>query len=353
MNTRFHWLNVLLDTVALIIAVCVDLILNVICMLILAPGPLEAVGFVAISFVVVLFAIRSWLKGNKLLWAMFALVCFFFDLSFTLISTDVQTKSQSVTITAETDSEYQYLQAKAKDAQAALIDLRSQYRAAYRRETMDELDAMIQDAQRVAMATDQARTTRRQMIESGELNAQATRQRATITAEMIFGAIPSAVVKARYIPLAVFALIFAGLQLVMVTAASSGINKTGKRQYIKRIEKKAPDPLTPEERLAWKPWVDTWVFISWYGKRAGRSTKIVDRETFGQFIKNKGTTFSDRRYRIILEAAQAGGVVAQDGEILIADEGEAWEKISDNLLTKLVKRDKLEIEETVKQPELF
>jgi len=350
LNTKFHWLNILLDTVALIIALIVDLILNIICMLILAPGPLEAVGFVAISFVVVLFSIRSWLKGNKLLWAMFALVCFFFDLSFTLIATDVQSKSATV-VTVDSDQEFSYLTKRAAASAAALADLRAQYSAAVRRETMDELDAQIKQAQRVADDADAARTARRAQIESGALNAAATRQRATITATMIFEAIPVACAAGRFVPLAVFALIFAGLQVVMVTAASSGIKKKGRKPYVYRARDPKRIPLSPEEQATWRPWVESWVSVSWIDKRSGWSSKILDREAFRQYIEKKGAPFSDHRYAIIRSAAQLGEVVAPNGEIIEPDETKAIEKILGNLLTKIVRKP-LKVE-TMKQPELF
>ena len=219
-------LNFLLDFVALIVALVVDLILNCICMLILAPGPLEAIGFVAISIVVVLFSVRSWLKNNKILWAMLALVAFFFDLSFVLVATDAQTQAaQLSTINASADAELLRLTKNADMATATLTDLHAQYSAAMKRDTLIELDRQITEAKAVADQAEALRKARYDFIESGQATIQATRQHTVITAALIFSAIPDAVEKSRTIPLVVFALIFSGLQIVIVTAASDSQKK--------------------------------------------------------------------------------------------------------------------------------
>jgi hypothetical protein len=330
MNTRYHWLNVLLDSAALIIAVLVDLTLNVICMVTIAPGPLEKIGFAAIAFVVVLFAIRSWILGNKWLWVMFVLVSAFFDLSFTLIATDVQTTAQAVVVTVETDSELVRLTEKSDAARAALKDLREQYRLAMRRDTLRELDDQIKAADVVAAQAEAARVSRIARIESGELNAQAREQRSSISATMIFGAIPEAVSKGRWVPIIVFALIFSGLQLVMITAADSVRGKSARRPGRPRgiARETAPDHL--------REYVDTWVHTSWIGRRNGRTTKVLDRDSFNQFMRNQGKTFPGRRYREIAAAALASGVIDGMGEIVERDEGQAQKKIVDCILTKTV-----------------
>ncbi len=332
MNTRYHWLNVLLDSAALVIAVIVDLALNVICMITIAPGPLEKVGFAAIAFVVVLFAIRSWILGNKWLWAMFVLVSAFFDLSFTLIATDVQTTAQAVVVTVENDAELGRLTVKSNAAQTALQDLREQYRLAMRRDTLRELDEQIKAAEVVAAQAESARASRIARIESGELNAQAREQRSSISSTMIFGAIPEAVRKGRWVPIAVFALIFSGLQLVMITAADSMRGKSARRPGLVRPRGRARET-TPDHL---REYVDTWVHTSWMGRRNGRTTKVLDRDSFNQFMRNQGKSFPGRRYREIAAAALASGVIDGMGEIVERDEGQAQKKIVDCILTKIV-----------------
>jgi hypothetical protein len=334
MRTKSRLLNALLDSAALTIALVVDLILNVICMIIIAPGPLEAIGFAAIACVVVLFAVRSWVIGNKVLWAVFALVSVFFDLSFTLIATDVQTSSQSVIVSADTDSELQYLSKKAETAGADLRGLRDQYRMAMKRETMDQLDKQIKEAERVFAETEAARSSRLQFIESGGLREQTVRQRATITAAMIFGAILASAQKGRVIPLVIFLMIFSGLQLVMVTAADAVRGKIGRRKAGRLSVRK---PREPDDRI--RALVDIWVHTSWIGRRTSGATSIIDHDSFMTFIRNQGHTFPARQYSEITAAARTAGVIDGMGVILERDEGKAAERILKNLLTKGVKSD--------------
>jgi hypothetical protein len=343
MNTRYHWLNTIIDSVSLVFALAADLILNIICMIILAPGPLEAVGFAAIAIIVVLFSIRSWIIGNKILWAMFAIVSFFFDLSLFLISTDVQTESKAIVITVETDSELSYLTKKSNDTQEALRDLRTQYNSAMKRDTLQEIDSQIKETARVADETEKARKTRLAQIESGELNAQATQRRVVITAEMIFGAIGRAIEKGRYWPLAIFAMIFAGLQLVMITAANSMRGKT--------TRKKRHVIIPIADRTTIEKLVETWVRLSWMGKRKGRSTRVLDQQTFMTFITNQGQSFSSRNYWNISKAAILARTTDASGEIIINDEQEAIKKILEILLTNSVNRAIIKTE--TRQPELF
>ncbi len=339
-------LNKLLDSVALTVAVAVDLVLNIICMAILAPGPLETVGFVAIAVVVVLFAVRSWIIGNKLLWALFALVCFFFDVSFSLISTDVQTESRSVVITAENDTEFKDLQRQVQESTTTLTDLRKQYREAYRRETMDELNRQIEAEEKRRSSIEVMRKDRLSRIESGELNRQIRETRSQITAEMIFGSIITAFKKGRFIPIVVFSLIFAGLQLVMITAATSVKNRPAeaepqKKRGRRRKRAGAPEPVDRGQFLpfgndgmeSWRPIVETWVSLSWASKRNGHGDKILNPRVFRQFIANKGKTFPEERYQTILAAARRAGVIDDKNVILEVDETEAWKKILSQLLT--------------------
>jgi hypothetical protein len=132
-----------LDIIALIVAVTVDLSLNAVAMLAISPGPLEAVAFVAVAFLVVIFGVRAWIKGSKLLWAIFAFSALFFDVSFMLAATDIQSEVIGVQITAETDTQLQRLAEEERRLQTALTDLQRQFSEAARRETMDSLQSQI------------------------------------------------------------------------------------------------------------------------------------------------------------------------------------------------------------------
>lgn len=315
MNTRFRLLNALLDSAALTIALIVDLALNIICMVIIAPGPLEKVGFALVACVVVLFAVRSWVVGNKILWAVFALVSVFFDLSFTLVATDVQTQSNAVVVTVENDTELAFLTVKAERTAAAVVDLQEQYRKAMRRATMDQLDEQIKTATKARNEAETARAERLARIESGELSREAVSRRAVITAEMIFGAILTAGQKGRVLPIVIFSMIFSGLQVVMVTAANSIRANPGRRAPTRRKRRPVPAPPSVEPAI-----IRRWLQINWMGFRQGKTDAILPRKTFFSFIQNNNEAITDAQYDAILGAAIRENIIEKVLDTLVVRE---------------------------------
>jgi hypothetical protein len=73
--------------------------------------------------------------------------------------------------------------------------------------------------------------------------------------------------------------------------------------------------------------VERWVNINWIGIRRGTSGKILARETFDEFINNRGEQFSRAMYDAILEKAKVSGVVASDGSVGEIDEKKAVNSI--------------------------
>lgn len=73
--------------------------------------------------------------------------------------------------------------------------------------------------------------------------------------------------------------------------------------------------------------VERWVNINWIGIRRGTSGKILARETFDEFISNRGEQFSRAMYDAILEKAKSSGVVASDGSVGEIDEKKAVNSI--------------------------
>lgn len=201
-------LESLIDLGGLGVAMIVDLILNVVCFAVLAPDTLTRVAFVAVGIMTVLFIVRSWAKGQRAIWLVFVVVVFFFDLSFSLEATRLQDSVAS----AATDTELQRLTAQTEHTAARLDDLQSQYRTAMRRETLDQLHSQIEELETQAKAQEAARSARLFSLERGRVS------RERLSAEAVFGAISRAWSEGRRVPLAVFGMIFLGLQLIVATS---------------------------------------------------------------------------------------------------------------------------------------
>jgi|GEM_PF-6921971 len=242
----------------------------------------------ALSLVVVLFGVRAWIKGNKVLWAMFAFIAFFFDLSFVLVSTDVQSKSTGP------DTELVRLTTKQDEADADVRDLQRQYDEAGKRETMDQIYEQLKAAREVAAGAKKDRGERLRMAEQAH---------PPITADALFSAIPDAVKPKRWIPLTVFAILFAGLQLTIVSAATDAPTA--------RIRRRDTPAEVNED-------VENWVWSNW----AGKNGRIISFESFRKFWDSKGG-FDEDMYKKIKQAAIDSGVVSPGDEILIEDQAEA------------------------------
>lgn len=189
----------LVDGGALLLAVIIDLILNVVVFVTIAPDPLTKLGMAGLAFLVVLFSVRGWLKGGwagKSLWALFALVATFSDLSFALYVTDVQSKTATdtelVRLTDEAKVAGEYLE--------ALQKLQLEKGQGYAQQVKDAREALG--------------------VANASVSSYVAKDvHAGLTAAGVFSAIPDAVKSNRWVELAFFSLIFVGLQLTIVSAA--------------------------------------------------------------------------------------------------------------------------------------
>jgi hypothetical protein len=196
-----RWGNWLLDGGALALAVLIDLILNVVVFITIAPDAITKIGMAGLAFLVVLFSVRGWLKGGwagRSLWALFALVATFSDLSFALYATDVQSKTAA-------DTELIRLTDEATKAGAYLESLQS---------------LQLEKGQGYAQQVKDAREA------LGKANAAVSgyhpaTESVALTSTGVFSAIPDSVRSGRWIELAFFGLLFIGLQMTILSAASA------------------------------------------------------------------------------------------------------------------------------------
>lgn len=190
-------MDFLLDGGALLLAVAIDLVLNAVVFWVIAPDLITRIGMVCLSFIVVLFSLRGWMKGGVIgrsLWAMFALVATFSDLSFALSATDLQANGSDPEITRLDD---QLLQSQ-------------QYLEKLQNLQITKGEGYAQQIREAVVARDAASKSRRDYVSPGK----------QMSSSKVFTAIPDAVTTGRWIQLAFFLLIFAGLQLTIVSSAT-------------------------------------------------------------------------------------------------------------------------------------
>lgn len=325
----------LLDAPALIVAMVVDMVLVGLALWIIGPGLLEKIALCLLGAVAVLFAVRAWLKGGAMgiaLWVMFAAVAFFLDLSFSLAATDPallpkapDTSKIEVALTAA-DARVQFLQAD--------------YRAAVNRATMDQLDGQIKAAQAVAdgyradlRATGSGQTGYLDRVTAGVLSV------AIYTAA-------SSGDPGRLSFLVLFVLLFAGLQLTMVTAATETKKQAANNQstygnapqiidsrkrhapsVIGSVEtppRSTPQNVHPRPRIA-DP-VARWVGVEWNYVQNGRGIRPLTKDSFYIAIKKSPDQMEPEVWDKIMNAALKSGVIV-DGIIMETDKAKAAEKI--------------------------
>lgn len=210
-------LDFMLDGGALIIAMVVDIVMNVVGFSILAYDDASRIGFIASAFVVVIFALRAWLKGGwygKALWFTFALVATFLDVSLSVASSHQQ--STIVVYDASKDEVLIALKEKAKNDEAYLESLRAK-----QVEKGEGYKSQIESA--VAQANLSGRA-----VENYQPRAHSESMGRTLSASAIFTAIPDAAISgdtARQIGLAFFLVFFIGLQLTIVSSATASVKR--------------------------------------------------------------------------------------------------------------------------------
>ena len=212
------WWESLIDLWGLGIGVTVSLILNVVVFWVLSPDWVTGIGMVCLAPVVVLFSVRGWIMGGipgKALWTMFFIVESFSGISFALASTDLQAKTGAV------DTELVRLTSKVTHDQTALDELLKEYKdvgTGFRGE-LTVRDKPITDARIDLKASEQAR---KDYLAS---KAGEGKHGAVLTSDKLFTAIPDALTSGRWIQAVFFTLIFTGLALTIVSAATSTVRK--------------------------------------------------------------------------------------------------------------------------------
>jgi len=201
----------LIDIGALWLAVGIDIVLNVVVFITIAPDLLTQIGMGLLAPLVVLFSLRGWVKGGwqgKALWAMFALVVAFSDISFALYATGVQSAN------AGQDEELARLTAKVDHDQKALDELLAGYNSVDTgfRSELSVRQSAIEASRR---ALDSSEEKRSNYINS----ARSAANEAVLTADGLFQAIPDAFHDSRFVQIIFFTLIFVGLQLTILSAA--------------------------------------------------------------------------------------------------------------------------------------
>jgi len=313
-------INTIIDAGGLLVALVVDIVLNIICFSVLAPDTLTRVAFVAIGVMIVLFVFRSWSKRQFVAWGIFVIVVFFFDLSFTLEATRTQAEETQQT----QDTELTRIDGLITDTNEAIKDLRLQYKEAMKRETMDELQIQLDNEQVKLSKYEDDRDKRFEMVESGETS------KTEISAENIFNAIPNAFNSRRLIPLFIWALVFLGVQLIV---ASSIDNKKELHKYNKNTKK--TDPKKRKRKPRSRPAepkirpnitlndVKLWVRWNWYRVTEGQSDYLIDKSVFFSGIAKQDIEFDESKYDYLLKRAKELKVIDSKGHALVKDEAKA------------------------------
>jgi len=208
--------TVLLDTGALIIALVVDILMNIVVFYTIAFDTATRIGMVSLAFVVVLFSVRAWIKGGwqgRALWAMFALIASFSDVSLALATT--QSQATHIVYDATKDKDLLSLQDQAKKDSDFLDGLRTK-----------QLTEGSGFKSQIDAATIQYNTS------SGAVKSYKPKPDSVaeeyISSSKVFTAIPDALLSGktdREIALFLFTLLFVALQLTIVSSASNALKK--------------------------------------------------------------------------------------------------------------------------------
>ena len=207
-----------LDGGALGVAIVIDLLLNAVVFWVIAPDLITKLGMVSLSFIVVLFSLRGWVKGGvigRTLWVVFALVATFSDISFALSATDLQAK--------QTDRELVRLTDKVDHDQRVVDELVKQYGevgTGFRSELTVRQSAIDGARKALSLSLEARGTYLAETAKSGPKGQE-------LTSDKVFSAIWDSIESGRWIQLIFFTLIFLGLQLTIVSAATISLDRAG------------------------------------------------------------------------------------------------------------------------------
>lgn len=312
-------LHKILDTPALVAAMVVDFALVGISLFVIAPGTIEKIGMVLLSLVVVLFSVRGWVIGKplgKALWVSFALASFFIDLSFALVATDVQA-------TATVDTELIRLTDDVKQADAAIADLQQQYKAAGTRATMDQLQEQITVAQAKADKYRSDRAKRLDRFESGGSKEITSTALSTAIWDAMASGKPG-----RITFLILFGLIFLGLQLTMITAATSSFQHAAEAQPTLPPVQEAKPQAGPPKRLTAPDDISRFVSITWTYLRNNRGNAAVTRDSFQKYTDKSPKKYPMEMWDKLMSQAVLIGLIKQ-GRIMEPNQSVAIKKLQE------------------------
>jgi hypothetical protein len=229
-----------LDMTALSVALIIEIAIMSVSMFLISPGMIERIAMIGVGLIIVLFSVHAFIKPqkwNKLLWAVFASVSFFLNVSFSLAITDIQTTQATEIIKVEDDMVVRSLQSQIDSYTTQINDLNIQYLDAKRGQTVDTILAQMTEVRQELRNTNEKMNIRIAELSKGDVQLSTTTS-AVLSADGIFLAIPTAIEKKRYIQTLLFTFIFMGLEITIVSSAFSIITKTKKRVRDKQTKRK-------------------------------------------------------------------------------------------------------------------
>jgi len=318
-----------IDIGGLIVALVVDIVMNVVCFATLAPDLVTRIAFIAIGIMIVLFVPRSWSKRQFVAWAVFASVVFFFDYSFALVATKAQTTHTTVNVFA--DPEVVRLDGEIAKYDARIEELTRQYGDAAKRETMDQLDAQIKDEKSARLAAETDRKARIREV------TQQVKRSSGITSAEIFTAIPDAARDGRIIQLVIFGLIFVGLQLIIATSIDNGVKlpAVAPVAVAPPVATPAPSPApiahAPDPVVITTADIDKYVEWTWFRVKQKSDTHALPRETLLAHLKRIDQPIDESVYDVINHEAHESGIINADDVIHVTDDALAARRLKELL----------------------
>jgi hypothetical protein len=212
----------IIDLSGVVLALIVDLMYAFVCFRTLSPDLLTAIAFIAMGMMIVIFVVRSCGKGQFVPWLIFVSVVFFFDYSYTLEA--MKKQSQKIEFNVFEDAEVKRLDTEIARNDTNLTELRKQYNDAAKRETLEEINGQITTENRTRESNVKAREKRISLVE------RKNEGESDISSDDIFNAIPNGLRDKRYTQMVIVALMFIGLQMMIVVSFDTGWFTFGKKK---------------------------------------------------------------------------------------------------------------------------
>lgn len=230
------------DFIALLVAMGVDFLFNFVFFSFISVDAYTQVGFSAIVFLIVFYKVRALSKAKRrfsFLWLILSILTFYGGLSFSLLDIKYQAdninRKQELIEKAKTDSELKRLDQNIKTKQDSETDLQRQYREAVKRETMDQLYALWQNAVKQREQSERDRRDYYELI----IDAK----KITIKAEDAFTAIPDAIKRGVYVEVLFLALIFFSIEAAVWTTVTTMTTNRRRREAFLENQKTDIDEL--------------------------------------------------------------------------------------------------------------